>query len=85
MDKIAPYKSIQHIVEAGMLECPCTAIICDMCMYHDFCSFVNKAFTEARKLSETNETIKGIMDEAREKRRKEILEKKKQHQEGENK
>ena len=37
-------------------------------MYHDFCSALSKAFTEARKLSETDETIKGIMDEAYEKR-----------------
>ena len=69
MDKIAPYQSIRLVAKAGTLECPCKVPLCDMCMYHDFCSALSKAFTEARMLSETDATIKGILDEAYEQRR----------------
>lgn len=70
MGNIAPYQTIRLVMKAGMLECPCEVPICDMCMYHDFCSALSKAFTEARKLSETDITIKGILDEAYEQRPK---------------
>lgn len=64
MDKVAPYKSIQNVIEAGLLGCPCAVTICDMCIYHDFCDALTKAFAEARKLSETDATIKGIINDA---------------------
>jgi hypothetical protein len=68
MDKIAPYKSIKNVIEAGLLECPCTGTRCSMCIYHDFCGAVIKAVEEARKLSETDAKIKGIIGEVYEKR-----------------
>lgn len=68
MDKVAPYKSTQNVVEAGLLECPCTGTRCSLCIYHDFCGAVIKAVEEARKLSETDEKIKGIIREAYEKK-----------------
>ena len=74
MSNIAPYQTIRLVAKAGLLECPSKAPICDLCMYHDFCSAVVDAVHEARKLAETDETIKGIIDEAYKER---------QHQEGE--
>ena len=71
MSNIAPYQTIRLVMKAGLLECPCKAPICDMCIYHDFCSAVVDAVHEARKLAETDATIKGIMDEAYEQRQKE--------------
>ena len=70
MDKSAPYQTIRLVMKAGLLECPSKAPICDMCIYHDFCSAVVGAVHEARKLAETDETIKGIIDEAYEKKGK---------------
>lgn len=74
MDKVALYQSIRLIMKAGLLECPTKAPICDMCIYHDFCSAVVGAVHEARKLAETDAVITGIMDEAYEQRQKEIIE-----------
>lgn len=74
MSNIAPYQTIRLVMKAGLLDCPSKVSICDLCIYHDFCSAVVDAVHEARKLAETDATIKGIIDEAYEK---------KQHQEGE--
>lgn len=74
MSNIAPYQTIRLIMKAGLLECPTKAPICDLCIYHDFCSAVVGAVHEARKLAETDETIKGIVDEAIEERRKRVIE-----------
>ena len=71
MDKFAPYQTIRLVMKAGLLGCPSKAPICDMCIYHDFCSAVVGAVHEARKLAETDATIKGIMDEAYEQRQTE--------------
>lgn len=68
MDKGAPYKSIHNVVEASLLECPCDFSLCGLCIYHDFCNAMVKAFGEARKLSETDAKIKSIIDEAYKKR-----------------
>ena len=72
MYKIGPYQSIRHIAEAGLLECPFKCSLCGTCMYHNFCSYVTTAFTEARRLSEIDPTVKSIIDEAYKKRDKEV-------------
>lgn len=59
----APYQSIRLIARASLMSCPSETPICDLCIYHGFCSSLAKAFTEARKLSERDSTIQAIIDE----------------------
>ena len=68
MSNTAPYQTIRLVMKAGLLKCPSKAPICDLCIYHDFCSAVVGAVHEARKLAGTDETIRGIIDEAYEKK-----------------
>lgn len=78
MDKLAPYKSIQLVAKAGMLECPIRNILpCGLCQYGSFCHALGEAFTEARKLAEEDKKIADIINHEYEEKIK------RQHQEGE--
>lgn len=63
MDKLAPYKSIQLVAKAGMLECPIrNCLPCGLCEYGSFCHALVEAFTEARKLGEADKKIAEIIN-----------------------
>ena len=63
MDKIAPYKSIRLVAKAGMLECPVhNNLPCGLCEYGSFCHALVAAFSEARKLSESDKKIADIIN-----------------------
>ena len=63
MDKIAPYQSIRLVAKAGMLGCPTkNGLPCGLCEYGSFCHALIDAFTEARKLGETDKKIADIIN-----------------------
>ena len=69
MDKIAPYQSIRLVAKAGMLGCPIkNGLPCGLCEYGSFCHALVEAFTEARKIGESNPTIGAIINQEYENR-----------------